>query len=166
MVDAYTSSDAVVSNYQCPTTLSTSTKVWNILALQRYWLSIDKSSNVSSYCTCYTSGHVLCTSRVEANSHFSQSIPSRSASVSLDQDSIVSICLQYPGNCGIFAQRDAPCRKSCVVRARRLYQHYVSSISCLTSRFLGLSQSSQPVSSPRLKIWYRDDVSLARHHQL
>jgi hypothetical protein len=61
----------------------------------------------------------------------------------------------YPGNCGIFAfcrDRGMPCRKSCIACARRLYQHYVCSISFLTSRFLGSSQSSQPVSSPRLKI--------------
>ena len=54
-------------------------------------------------------------------------------------------------------------RAACALRS--LYQHY--SICFLTSRSLGSSQSSQPHSSPpRLKICYRDDVSLARLHQL
>jgi hypothetical protein len=57
--------------------------------------------------------------------------------------------VRYPGNCGIFAfctEGGMPRRKSCIVCALRLYQHY--SICFLTSRFLGSSQSSQPHSSP------------------
>ena len=88
----------------------------------------QSTSHLPSYHYC-TSCTVLCMSRVEANSYFSQSIASR-ASVSLDggwQDASV-VSIRYPGNCGIFAFCT---EEGCLVARVVQRVHYVVFISAL-----------------------------------